>query len=333
MIAWIREKAQSSSPSSLIKGIGEDCAVMDARSLGQTVVTTDMLLEDVHFRRHWTSPYFLGRKSLAVNLSDLAAMGARPATCLLALALPATLTEDYFRSFIHGFLEEARRWNLCLGGGDLSRNPFVQVTVTALGYVQKGQPLYRSSAKEGDAVLLVGDLGLSRLGLEILSRENPERLCEIDSEGALADWAGNPFRHRCLEAYLLPVPQVEVGIWLQSNGVANAMIDVSDGLTSDLAHLARESQLAAELEVDQIPLPAEMGDKKKALTTVLDGGEDYGLLFTASEEQLQQLRSSYPAVFPSYNLIGRMRTGDPGLFLISEGQRKKYKPGGFDHFR
>ncbi len=306
---------------------------MDSKSLHKMVLTTDMLLENVHFRRRWTSPYFLGRKCLAVNLSDLAAVGARPAACLLALALPADLRGEYFRSFIHGFLEEARYWNLCLAGGDLSRSTFIQVTVTALGSVEKGQPLYRSSAREADSVFVVGSLGLSRLGLEMLSREDPAQLWEINTEEALADWAGDPFRHRCLKAYFLPYPQVQVGAWLQENDLASAMIDVSDGLASDLAHLARESGLLAELEVDQIPLPEELADEKTVLKTVLDGGEDYALLFTASEEQLQRLHRSYPAAFPSYTLIGKMKKGDPGVYLLKGGKRKQYEPQGFDHFQ
>lgn len=306
---------------------------MDSKFLNKMVLTTDMLLEDVHFRRRWTSPYFLGRKSLAVNLSDLAAVGAHPATCLLALALPANLRGEYFRSFIHGFLKEVRYWNLCLAGGDLSGSTFIQATVTALGYVEKGQPVYRSSAREADSVLVVGDLGLSRLGLEMLCREDPTQLWEINTEEALADWAGDPFRHRCLKAHLLPYPQVQVGAWLQENGLASAMIDVSDGLASDLAHLARESGLVAELEVDQIPLPEELADEKTVFKTVLDGGEDYALLFTASEEQLQRLHLSYPAAFPAYTPIGKMKKGDPGVYLVSGGKRKKYKPQGFDHFQ
>lgn len=331
LIAWIRRQADCLPPS-LLKSIGDDAAVFDPGPSRAVVVTTDMLLEDVHFRRRWTSSCFLGRKSLAVNVSDLAAMGARPYACLLALALPPELTGDYFCGFVRGFLEEARQWNMCLAGGDLSRNSLVLVTVTAWGYVETGPPLYRSAAQEGDWIVVVGELGFSRRGLGILSQEDPD-LGRIESEEALYTWAGDAFRYRCLKAHLLPTPLADVGLWLQQNGLANAMIDVSDGLVSDLSQVARESGLAAQLETERIPLPRGAEDQDRALDSALHGGEDYALLFTASHPQLARLQRSYPSTFPSCNVIGRMIEGEPAVYLIRRGESQKCEPKGFDHFR
>ena len=332
LIAWIRGQAHELSPS-LLKSIGDDCAVLGPRLPGSVALSTDMLSENVHFRRRWINPYFLGRKSLAVALSDLAATGARPHGCLLALALPAELRDDYFRCFIRGFLKEAGRWNTCLCGGDLSQSEVIHITVTVWGYVETGQPLYRSSAREDDALIVVGRLGFSRLGLQMLSQEDPECLWEVNTEKALAGWAGDPFRHLCLRAHFLPQPQIEAGIWLRERGLANAMIDVSDGLMADLHHLARESHLTAEVEMNRVPVPQLQGDQETALNAALEGGEDYALLFTASEAQVEKLRSSYPSTFPSYAVIGRMRKGEPAVYLIRGSKREKYEPRGFDHFQ
>jgi thiamin-phosphate kinase len=220
---WLRDRSQS-FPSSMIKHIGDDCAVFDPPPKSNLAITTDMLLEDVHFRRHWISPYFLGRKSLLVNLSDLAAVGARPYACLLGLALPADLPQSYFHSFMKGLLEEGTRWNTPLIGGDLSQSASIFVSVTTWGFFETGRPVWRSKAQDGDALVLIGEIGLSRLGLEILRREGSSELWKVDDEDSLAQWAGENFRYRCLKAHFLPQALVQVGSWLSENRVANAMI-------------------------------------------------------------------------------------------------------------
>ena len=328
---WIGERPQN-LPSSMIKHIGDDCAVFDPRSHSKLAVTADMLLEDVHFRRRWISPYFLGRKSLLVNLSDLAAVGAQPYACLLALALPGDLTESYFNSFMKGFLEEGARWDAPLIGGDLSQSASIFVSVTAWGSFQTGRPLWRSDAQDGDVLVLIGEVGLSRLGLEILRREDFSELWKIESEDSLAHWAGDDFRYRCLKAHLLPQSLVHVGTWLCENRVVNAMIDVSDGLGSDLLQIARQSQLAAEIEVDQLPLPDRKIGEIDLLEAALNGGEDYALLFAASEKQLDRLNSEYRTDFPPYRVIGHLYRGESGVYLKQGEKGERYEPKGFDHF-
>lgn len=332
LIDWISRHTQH-FPSSIIKNIGDDCAVFDPRFTPRLAVTTDMLLEDVHFRRRWISPYFLGRKSLAVNLSDLAAVGAVPYACLLSLALPPDLTSDYFHSFMKGFLEEGECWHAPLIGGDLSRSEKIYVSVTAWGSLQAGDPVWRSQGQDGDKVVLVGEIGLARVGLEILQQEDPSQIWKINSENKLAQWAGDSFRYRCLKAHLLPKALVQVGSWLCRNRLANAMIDISDGLASDLFHIACQSQLVAEIEVEQLPLPEQAIGQLDPLEAALNGGEDHALIFTASQEQLDRLSSSYPTNFPPYRVIGKLSGGEPSLYLKRKGKQEKYEPRGFNHFR
>ena len=331
LIDWIRHHSQD-FPSSLVKSIGDDCAVFDPRAMSQLAVTTDMLLEKVHFHRS-VSPNFLGRKSLRVNLSDLAAMGASPYACLLSLALPTDLTQEYFHFFMKGFLEDGACWKVPLIGGDLSRSDTVIVNVTVWGCFEKGVPIWRSGAQDQDALVLIGNVGLSRLGLEILQGEDSTSLATMTREDELIDWAQDPFRAQCLKAHLLPRPLVETGIWLSENGLVNAMIDVSDGLCADLLQIARESELMAEIRINSLPIPEKGWGKITALEAALDGGEDYALLAAASEEQLARLGSTYPSHLPPYRTIGRFSSGEPAVYLNRLGKREKYEPQGFDHFR
>ena len=331
LIDWIlRQRHQL--PPSISQGIGDDCAVFDC-SAGSLAITKDLLLENVHFRRRWTSPYFLGRKSLLVSLSDLAAVGARPYACLLGLGLPPDLTGEYFRSFIRGFLEESKHWDSPLIGGDMSRSDRIHVSVTAWGTLGDGIPLRRSAGRDGDAVLVIGEIGLSRLGLEILNQEDPEEIRSLESEEALENWAGDQFRSRCLKAHLLPHPHLKVGQWLRSKGYVNAAIDVSDGLVSDLLHIAKRSQLAAQIEVDRLLLPKRGLGDVSPLEAVLEGGEDYALLVTISDEQLRLMGTSYPHDFPPYRVVGSLTQGKPAVYLERQGKREEYVPQGFGHFR
>ncbi len=330
LINWIRHHSQE-LPSSLVKPIGDDCAVFDPQGMSQLAVTTDMLLENVHFHAS-VSPRFLGGKSLRVNLSDLAAVGASPYACLLSLGLPNQLTQNYFHSFMKGFLEDAACWKVPLIGGDLSRSESVVINVTVWGNFKTGGPIWRSQAQDQDALVLIGEVGFSRLGLEILQVEDSASLAAMTHEDELVDWARDPFRAQCLKAHLLPRPLVEIGTWISENGAVNAMIDVSDGLCTDLLHLAQESELKAEIRVDQLPVPEKGWGEITALEAALDGGEDYALLAAVSEQQLAHLESTYPPEFPPCRVIGRFSSGDPAVYLNRSGKREKYQPAGFDHF-
>lgn len=330
---WIERIEQEAGPPprDAALGIGDDCALL--RCGPQLLaVTKDVMTEDVHFRRRWMSPYFLGRKSLAVNLSDLAAMGARPHSCLLGLSLPADRRSDA-ESFLSGFLEETRRWGCPLIGGDLSGCRTVHVSVTALGFVPSPPAALRSAARAGDLVLLVGDLGLARTGLEMVENIDCKGLENLRSPQELAGWTGGGFPLSCLTALLCPEPQVKAGEWLREHGLVNAMIDVSDGLGADLLHVARRSGLAAVLEVDRLTPLQRRGERTLSLEAILNGGEDYALLFTASPLQWNRLRNEYPPGLPAPRRIGTMKKGAPGLFLKGDSGLRECEPRGFDHFR
>ena len=323
LIRWIRNQKQDESPL-VLKGVGDDCAVLDPTQQSRLVVSTDVLVEGVHFRRRWMHPYFLGRKALLVNLSDLAAMGATPTACLLTLTLPSGLAGGFFRSFMGGFLEEVRRWKTPLVGGDLSRGSSVHVGVTIWGHLETGEPVYRSTAAEGDAVVLVGDVGLSAAGLNLLKREDPTDLAAIRTEEDLAAWAGDSLRWRCLKAHFLPNPQIRAGDWLRRNGFASAMIDVSDGLRIDVQRLAAASGLRFR--------PGTRIRLEPGLTAnisheaALTGGEDYALLAAVPGGRLDRLRTEYPAHLPEWRQIGSL--GDAG----SDGVLRTDQVNGFDHF-
>lgn len=330
LIAWIRGR-QEAAPDLVSCGIGDDCSVLKIPAGQEAVITTDMLVESIDFRRDWTPPEFLGLKSLAVSLSDLAAMGASPIACLLSLALPSELTGSFFERLMDGFLDGCRRWKAPLVGGDLSGSPVVSVTVSAVGSVPDGQAVLRSGAKAGDSVVVFGELGLSRQGLEILQRELPGLADRIATPAALEQWAGTPQRHAALKAHLLPEPLLDCGRWLRETGAVTAMIDVSDGLAADLRHLLEASQTAAEIDVEKVGIGLK--GPRPDTQTALNGGEDYALLATVASERLEGLLNEYPSGLPPARVLGRIVAGPPAVYLLEAGARREFSPQGFEHFK
>lgn len=331
LIHWLRDQEQETSPF-VLKGIGDDCAILDPSKMSSLAVSTDVLVEEIHFRRRWMHPYFLGRKALLVNLSDLAAVGAVPCACLLTLTLPPDLTGNFFRSFMKGFLEEVKRWKTPLVGGDLSRGPCVQVGVTIWGHLDQQNPVYRSTAKPGDSIILIGELGFSSAGLNLLTREDPLELASIDTEDDLATWAVDPLRLRCLKAHFLPRPQIEAGLWFRQNQLANAMIDVSDGLSTDLLRLAQASQLVAKIEKERLPLTPDLTSSGYNRDPALRGGEDYALLVAIPENQVQSLKVNYPDHLPDWCRIGKLIRGTTKEEVGFQNPNSQMNTG-FDHFK
>jgi thiamine-monophosphate kinase len=321
-------------PASIKRHIGDDCAIFETAFASQIVVTTDLLLENVHFRRNWISPLFLGRKSCLVNASDLAAMGARPYACLLSLGLPEALTGRYFEELVTGFLRQCGDLEMPLIGGDVSRNESVIVSVTAWGYLDSGALICRSGAQVNDHVLLIGEVGCSRLGLEYLEESGGTGLAEVSDEERLREWAETPRRYECLKAHLLPEIQIEPAVWIREKGLANSMIDVSDGLGHDLLHILEESDVSCELQIERVPCPKSLENSSRAREYALDGGEDYALLLTASDEQLKDLNRCYPKEFSPFSVIGRVCPAPAALYLITEdGERSLYESKGYNHFK
>lgn len=285
-------------------GIGDDCALMSIPDGYELAVTTDTMVENVHFFAG-TDPELLGHKLLAVNLSDLAAMGAKPVSVTLALTLPK-VDENWLTAFAKGFLNLAERYSVDLIGGDTTSGPLT-LTVQAMGLVPKSRALMRSAARSGDFIYMTGSLGDAGLGLKIKQGYD----C-ADSEAALT-------------RFNRPDPQVEAGQALI--GIANACIDLSDGLAGDLGHILQQSQVGACLDWDALPLSKAVTDyinNTGDWSMPLTAGDDYELCFTISPEQAAQLKIAATK-------IGVIES-QPGLRLNKSGHIQLLEVKGFEHF-
>ena len=244
-------------PDNGFEGIGDDCAVLPVGEGESLVFTTDMLAEGVHFLRPATSPRELGRKSLAVNLSDVASMGARPVGTLLSLSLPADTAGTWAEEFMLGYRELSEAFGVTLAGGDTTRSAAgITINVTAIGRIADAHIKRRSGARPGDAILVAGELGLSGAGLR--------------------DILAGRYDPPAAAAHRNPQPQVAEGIWLGARPEIHAMMDLSDGLASDIRHIMERSGVGAAIDIGRIPL-AQGAD----VETAACGGEDYKLLLTA----------------------------------------------------
>lgn len=292
----------------LTLGIGDDCAVLRPRRGKEMVVTTDLSLENVHFRRDWHPPQSVGHRCLARGLSDLAAMGARPEAAFLSLALPSELTGKWMDGFFEGFMALAKRFRVPLAGGDMAKSPTVVADIVLLGSTPRGKALLRSGARPGDLIYVTGALGGSAAELSALQRK-PRFFVGKD---------------KLPHPHLYPEPRLAAGRKLM--GLATAAIDLSDGLSTDLAHLCEESGLRAEVDTDALPI-----DARATLEQALHGGEDYELLFTAPAKTT--MPSQLGGV--SIHAIGRMKRPGKGpqVQLDRGGKRIALAAGGWEHFR
>ena len=290
--------------SSTLLGIGDDCALLSIPEGFELAVTTDTMVENIHFFAG-ANPYLLGHKLLAVNLSDLAAMGALPVSVMLALTLPK-VDEAWLTAFTQGFLALAERYSVDLIGGDTTSGPLT-LTVQAMGLVPRGRALRRSAARSGDFIYMTGCLGDAGLGLKI----EQGYVC-ADSEAALTRF------HQ-------PDPQIVAGQALV--GIVNACIDLSDGLAGDLGHILEQSRVGARIDWDALPLSDavrayidDTGDWFMPLTA----GDDYELCFTVSPEQVELLTIAATK-------IGIIES-EPGLRLNKSGTIQLIEVKGFEHF-
>jgi thiamine-monophosphate kinase len=309
--------------ASLVKGIGDDAAVLRLRGAPEhLVITTDMLLEEVDFRPGWMTPAQLGHKSLAVNLSDLAAMGARPRFFTVALALPSDVTEGWIASFYRGVSALARRHGAVLIGGDLSRSPSgIQVTITAIGETTGRRPVYRSGGRPGDFLYVTGVLGRAGAGLKLLLQGRVR--------------ATNASERSALHALRTPEPRCPVGNWLARSGFVRCMMDLSDGLSMDLPRLCEASGTGAEISGSRLPVfrPARRW-QCDPVQLALHGGEDFELLFAVSARKAAKFEQAYPSGFPLISLIGRLRQEHGVVWSCAPGiPLQPLIPAGFDHFR
>ena len=310
LIARIRKAAKTRAPS-VVAGIGDDAALLKIRPGYEVLVTTDFTLEGIHFRREWHAPQVVGRRCLTRGLSDIAAMGGEPVAAFLSLAVPRKLPQTWVDGFMKGLLELAKEFKVALAGGDTAESPAgVLADILVLGSVPRGKAILRSGAGPGDAIYVTGELGGGAAGLREL-------------------FAGSKLRSRDFARHFHPVPRIAVGKILRTRNLATAMIDLSDGLSTDLAHLCEESAVGAEILATQLPT-AHTGRKRQPVDQdlVLHGGEDYELLFSAP--QSVHLPPKIGGV--RVTRIGQVMRNRRILLRNEDGSVERLEPKGWQHF-
>jgi thiamine-monophosphate kinase len=305
------------------QGLGDDAAIFKPAPGCEQVLTCDVLVEGVHFDLKTISPWELGAKAVAASLSDVAAMGAQPRLYLVSLAIPKkrTLNPGFFQALYAGMRAWGTAFGAELAGGDTSSSPGpLIIDIFMLGEVEQGRALKRSGSRPGDLICCTGSLGGSKAGLVALKDRRVSR-----EAAALA-----------IKRHRLPVPRVLAGRFLRTKRIASSCIDISDGLASELNHLAEESGLGFDIEAEAVPLSSSTlavaaSLKARALDWALYGGEDYELLFTAGPSRLKVLERDFSRLTGSeYHVLGRVRKGR-GV-RIRGGQRwKVLKRGGYEH--
>jgi len=305
---------QAGTAEHLIKGIGDDCAVQHQRSGWELLTSTDLLIEGIHFKRQWIGMEELGHKSAVVNISDIAAMGGQPKSLYLGVASPTDMPVAELELFIKGFLSATKQYGATLAGGDTCRSSGpLMISVTVQGEVEAGHAIYRDGAQVGDAIYVSGTLGDSALALTEL----------------MAGRKSGPY---LLSRHNMPTAQVALGRLLAKQKLASAMLDVSDGLISDLGHILELSDVGADLELAALPLSeafCQARDKDPGLLDLaLAGGEDYELLLTSQRHDLSEMDLEGSKL----TKIGAI-SQQAGLRIRAAGNRLYHcSRGGFDHF-
>jgi len=339
LIHAIQKLSFQGSPDTMI-GIGDDAAVLKIAPATLLLATTDMLIEGVHFDLAYTDFFSLGWKSAAINLSDIAAMGGKPRFCLTSLAIPVHISVEAVKEYYRGFHSLVRAHKTILAGGDTcSSKGGLVISVTVLGEAKKRKAVPRSGAKQGDRIFVTGTLGDSGAGLELLksgvrsqwsgirSQKSEIRRNDVTSELRTPNSA-------LIKRHLRPVPRVEWGRQIARSGCASSMIDVSDGLSSDLFHLCEESGVGAVLLSDALPISRSLlksADqlRRPPLHYVLSGGEDYELLFTVPSARMKRLEALRIPVTE----IGRITTGNEMFLMNAVGRKTTLSPTGYNHFK
>jgi thiamine-monophosphate kinase len=309
-----------SAKNGLLLGIGDDAAVVAGRNSLDWVITCDAFLEGVHFLPEATPADSVGYKSLARATSDIAAMGAVPRFFFLTLAIPANRTGQWFDQFLQGMARAARELDIRLAGGDTTQFSSVAISLTVLGEARRGRTIARSGARPGDLIYVSGPVGRAELGLQLLQ-----------------SGFGRLPRHRALlRQHFYPRIRGGLGSWLADNRIASAMMDVSDGLSTDLARLCTASRVGARIDAAHIPVPripaspAIVRLKLDPLQLALHGGDDYELLITLSPRNVAKLRRA-PG-FSQLTQIGEITRSKCILLVDSGGSTQSLHPEGWDPF-
>jgi thiamine-monophosphate kinase len=307
----------TNKPANLVTGIGDDAAIFTTPNNYQNLISTDLLIEDTHFKLEYTPANLLGHKALAVNLSDIAAMGGEAKYFLLSIARPRTLSNEFLIDLLSGMFELAKKYKVSLIGGDTSASPnklFLNLTILGESLINKA--VMRNGAKPGDEIYISGKLGGAALGLELLQKGkhlDDNNLSETEKSALLAQ--------------LKPEPRLGLASQLVKNQLITAMIDISDGLSSDLGHICKESRVGAIIDSALLPL-----FDGATMDQALNGGEDYELLFTVPTEKAYQVKELI-TLFPNLPIdkIG-MITSDLTRWLITQNGQTLLESRGYDHF-
>jgi thiamine-monophosphate kinase len=316
LIAHIRrmalQRGARGGNRALLTGIGDDCAVLRMRPQHEMLITTDFSLEGVHFRRNWHPPESVGHRCLARGLSDIAAMGGLPTAVFLSLALPAELPQRWVDRFARGLLTLARKYGATLAGGDTAESAHgILADIVVLGTVPRGEAVRRAGARAGDRIYVSGELGGSAA-----------TLARMTEKGTL--------QPRDYPEHFFPEPRIALGRALREKGLVSAMIDISDGLSTDLGHICEESGVGAEVEAEAVPR-ASVGKPahEVALPVALHGGEDYELLFTAPSGKRIPSRIAGVPITRIGNIVRRRK-----ILLMSQGGIGcELGPEGWEHFK
>jgi thiamine-monophosphate kinase len=309
LVKHIRQVSAAFPNRAVVHGIGDDCAVLRVAPGFEMLVTTDLCLEDVHFRRAWHPAAIVGHRCLTRGLSDIAAMGGEPLACFLSLGLPEDLPQTWVNGFLRGMLALARRFNVQLAGGDISSAAQITADIVVTGQVPSGAAVLRSGANPGDRIYVTGALGGSAATLKQL-------------------FVGKAVKPAKSSPHFYPAPRLEVGSWLRIRRFATAMIDLSDGLSVDLAHICEESGIAAIVTANKLPI-----GKGADLELALHGGEDYELLFTAPG------RAKVPAQIAGVEIteigkIGNLTDYSSAIQILGDNGKVRPLPQlGWEHFK
>lgn len=311
--ASARRRSGGGSGRAILKGIGDDCAVLRLLQGGESLVTTDFTLEGIHFRRDWHPPESVGYRCLARGLSDIAAMGGKPVAAFLSLALPRDLAQSWVGRFARSLISLADKYGVTLAGGDTAESPNgILADIVVVGTVPKGKSIFRSTARVGDRIFVSGELGGSAAAVVRMVCSKKEL---------------NPRDYR---GHFYPEPRLELGRILREKRFATAMIDTSDGLSTDLAHICEESGVGAKLDATLIPR-ARVGKPASEvdLDLALHGGEDYELLFTVPRGKRLPRQIAGVAI----TQIGQIILGRRILVADQNRATSELHPRGWEHFK
>ena len=323
-VRWLQVLTSTKKSAHLKLGIGDDAALVAAGRDRDFILSTDLSIEGVHFNRRLHPARSVGHRALARSLSDVAAMGGIPRFALLSIAFPRATTRAWVEEFFQGLLRLARRFRVDVIGGDtavVARAGMMDVTV--VGEVPRGKALRRSGARPGDQVFVSGWLGRSALGLQILKSR-------ARGKGGIAPLAsGAKEIEASLRAHLYPEPRCELGSFLQRTRLASALMDISDGLSTDLTRLCDASGVGAEIRAEQVPGP-EISQPAKSLELALHGGEDYELLFTVPARKAAQLPGRFQGI--PLRRIGEIKRSRNLILICRDGAKVPLVAAGYDHF-